>query len=49
MSMSDPLSDMLSRIRNGQMAGKSTVAVPASQIKAKVLDVLIREGFYPWL
>ncbi len=45
MSMSDPLSDMLSRIRNGQMAGKSTVAVPASQIKAKVLDVLIREGF----
>ena len=45
MSMSDPLSDMLSRIRNGQMAGKSTVAVPASRIKAKVLDVLIREGF----
>lgn len=45
MSMSDPLADMLTRIRNGQMAKKKVVAVPASKLKANVLDVLQREGF----
>lgn len=45
MSMSDPLGDMLTRIRNGQRAGKSTVNAPASKLHARVLDVLQREGF----
>jgi small subunit ribosomal protein S8 len=43
--MSDPLGDMLTRIRNGQRGGKQTVACPASNFRAKVLDVLQREGF----
>lgn len=45
MSMSDPLGDMLTRIRNGQHAKKAVVSVPASREKARVLDVLQREGF----
>lgn len=45
MSMSDPLGDMLTRIRNGQRGGKQTVACPASKFRANVLDVLQREGF----
>ncbi|MFK7866574.1 MAG: 30S ribosomal protein S8 [Alphaproteobacteria bacterium] len=45
MSMSDPLADMLTRIRNGQSAKKKVVSVPASKLKASVLDVLLREGF----
>ncbi|MEG3617761.1 30S ribosomal protein S8 [Magnetovibrio sp. PR-2] len=45
MSMSDPLGDMLTRIRNGQMASKSSVIAPASKLRANVLDVLKREGF----
>jgi len=45
MSMSDPLGDMLTRIRNGQMAKKSAVVAPASKLRANVLDVLKREGF----
>jgi small subunit ribosomal protein S8 len=45
MTMSDPLGDMLTRIRNGQRVGKSTVSCPASMFRAKVLDVLEREGF----
>jgi len=45
MSMSDPLGDMLTRIRNGQMAKKSSVHAPASKLRANVLDVLKREGF----
>ena len=45
MSMSDPLGDMLTRIRNGQRAGKSTVEAPASKLRMNVLDVLKREGF----
>lgn len=43
--MTDPLGDMLTRIRNGQMARKSTVAAPASRLRANVLEVLKREGF----
>ncbi|MGC6536821.1 MAG: 30S ribosomal protein S8 [Candidatus Puniceispirillaceae bacterium] len=45
MSMSDPLGDMLTRIRNGQSAGKSVVSSPASRLRANVLEVLKREGY----
>ncbi len=43
--MNDPLGDMLTRIRNGQMRGKSTVDTPASKLRAWVLDVLADEGY----
>lgn len=45
MSLSDPLGDMLTRIRNGQQAHKTVVAAPASRIRANVLEVLKREGY----
>jgi small subunit ribosomal protein S8 len=45
MSMNDPLGDMLTRIRNAQLRGKSTVRTPASKLRAWVLDVLADEGF----
>jgi small subunit ribosomal protein S8 len=45
MAMSDPLGDMLTRIRNGQMARKSSIVAPASKLRANVLEVLKREGF----
>lgn len=45
MSMSDPLGDMLTRIRNGQSAGKSVVSSPASRLRSNVLEVLKREGY----
>ena len=45
MSMTDPLADMLTRIRNGQRAKKTKVTSPASKLRANVLDVLKREGF----
>lgn len=45
MTMTDPLSDLLTRIRNGQQAKKSTVMSPASKLRASVLEVLKREGF----
>jgi small subunit ribosomal protein S8 len=43
--MSDPLGDMLTRIRNGQRTGKSKVRAPASKLRANVLEVLKREGY----
>ncbi len=43
--MSDPLSDMLTRIRNGQRARKRSVTAPASKLRSGVLEVLKREGF----
>ena len=43
--MNDPLGDMLTRIRNAQMRGKSTVKTPASKLRAWVLDVLMSEGY----
>ena len=43
--MTDPLGDMLTRIRNGQMAKKSIVTAPASRLRANVLEVLKREGY----
>ncbi|MGB8814437.1 MAG: 30S ribosomal protein S8 [Paracoccaceae bacterium] len=45
MMMNDPLGDMLTRIRNAQMRGKSTVKTPASKLRAWVLDVLLDEGY----
>jgi len=45
MSMSDPLGDMLTRIRNGQRAGLGSVVSPASRMRERVLDVLQNEGF----
>ena len=45
MSVNDPLGDMLTRIRNAQMRGKSTVRTPASKLRAWVLDVLQDEGY----
>lgn len=45
MSMQDPLSDMLTRIRNAQMAEKSAVSMPSSRLKAAVASVLKNEGY----
>jgi small subunit ribosomal protein S8 len=45
MSLSDPLGDMLTRIRNGQHARMSTVESPASKLRSNVLEVLKREGY----
>ena len=45
MSMADPVSDLLTRIRNGQRARKSAVSSPASKLRSRVLDVLKREGY----
>ncbi|MEY2884487.1 MAG: ribosomal protein [Pseudomonadota bacterium] len=45
MSLTDPLGDMLTRIRNGQQARKDSVLTPASKLRARVLDVLQREGY----
>lgn len=43
--MTDPIADMLTRIRNAQMRGKSTVSTPASKLRGWVLDVLADEGY----
>ncbi|MFV3129807.1 30S ribosomal protein S8 [Niveispirillum sp. KHB5.9] len=45
MSLSDPLGDMLTRIRNGQKARMSVVLSPASKLRTNVLEVLKREGY----
>lgn len=45
MAVTDPLGDMLTRIRNGQRARKDSVVTPASKLRARVLDVLQREGY----
>ena len=45
MSMSDPIADMLVRIRNAQMVGHTEVAMPASQLKASIAKVLKDEGY----
>jgi small subunit ribosomal protein S8 len=45
MAMTDPLGDMLTRIRNGQQARKDSILTPASRLRANVLDVLQREGY----
>jgi len=43
--MNDPIGDMLTRIRNSQLRGKSTVSTPASKLRGWVLDVLADEGY----
>ena len=45
MAINDPLGDMLTRIRNGQMRGMSKVSTPASTLRKRVLDVLVDEGY----
>ena len=45
MSMSDPISDMLTRIRNAQLVGHAEVAMPASRLKAAIAEVLKQEGY----
>ncbi len=45
MSMQDPIADMLTRIRNGQMAGKTAVSMPSSTLKKAVANVLESEGY----
>ena len=45
MALTDPLGDMLTRIRNGQRAKKDSVLSPASNLRARVLEVLQREGY----
>jgi small subunit ribosomal protein S8 len=45
MTVTDPLGDMLTRIRNAQMRGKSKVTTPASRMRTRVLDVLQQEGY----
>jgi small subunit ribosomal protein S8 len=45
MNLSDPLGDMLTRIRNGQAAHKTAVSTPASKLRVSVLEVLRREGY----
>ncbi len=45
MSMSDPIADMLTRIRNGQMAGHAKVVIPASKAKQAIAKVLVDEGY----
>ena len=45
MSMSDPISDMLTRIRNAQLANKATVVMPSSKVKVAIAKVLKDEGF----
>ena len=45
MAVNDPLGDMLTRIRNGQRARKDSILTPASKLRARVLDVLQREGY----
>ncbi len=45
MSMSDPISDMLTRIRNAQMAEKQSVSIPSSKLKVSIAKVLLDEGY----
>ena len=45
MSMSDPIADMLTRIRNGNIAKHDTVDVPSSKMKLAIADILVEEGY----
>ena len=45
MSMSDPIADMLTRIRNAQMVNKTNVALPSSKLKVAIAQVLKDEGY----
>ena len=45
MSMTDPIADMLTRIRNANMAGHERVEIPSSIVKAEIARILAEEGF----
>ncbi|MBI4557254.1 MAG: 30S ribosomal protein S8 [Candidatus Hydrogenedentes bacterium] len=45
MSMNDPISDMLARIRNALLAGRDQVEMPASRLKEQICSVMLREGY----
>jgi small subunit ribosomal protein S8 len=45
MSMTDPIADLLTRLRNGMMARHKTVDVPASRVKAEIARILAEEGY----
>ena len=45
MTMSDPIADMLTRIRNANTAKHDTVDVPASKMKISIADILLKEGY----
>ena len=45
MSMTDPIADMLTRVRNGQFAGKKSVSMPSSKLKIAIAKVLKEEGY----
>ena len=45
MSLSDPIGDMLARIKNSQMRGQKKVEMPSSKFKTKIAEVLKEEGF----
>jgi small subunit ribosomal protein S8 len=45
MTMTDPVADMLTRIRNANTAGHSTVDIPASKMKKSIAEILLKEGF----
>jgi len=45
MSMSDPIADMLTRIRNANTAKHSTVDIPSSRVKVAIADILVKEGY----
>ena len=45
MSMTDPVADMLTRIRNANIAGHATVDIPASKIKNNIAEILLKEGY----
>ena len=45
MTMTDPVADMLTRIRNANIAGHAAVEIPASKMKKNIADILVKEGF----
>jgi len=45
MTMTDPIADMLTRVRNGVMAGHTLVAIPGSNMKTSIAEILKKEGF----
>ena len=45
MSMQDPIADLLTRIRNGQAAGKVSVSMPSSKQKVAIANLLLKEGY----
>ena len=45
MTMTDPIADLLTRVRNGVRVRKKSVDVPTSKLKSAIVNVLVREGF----